>query len=419
MTLQRRHIAIGVAVGLAVVIAIVLLIHSFTEADANKADEQAQTIAPVVLVTRAPLANSLTLTGEFRPFQQVDVHAKVAGYIRHIFVDVGDKVKSGQELATLEVPELNAQVTGAQADIRRSQDAVRRAQSDIERAESTHQAYHAAYTRLKQASEDRPGLVAEQELDDSMAKDKETDAQINSNRAALAESQNGLGMARATLERLSALQAYSHITAPFAGVVTKRYVDTGALISAGTSSETQSQPVVQLAEWYLLRLVIPVPESAVPLLHLGSIVQVHVPSLNQDFQGRVARFADALNDETRTMHTEIDVENPQNTLTEGMYAEVKLALHGKENALTLPIQAVVDEGGKHYVLVLDGQDRVQKTYVELGEQTSSTVELLHGVSEKDKVISAGQADYQIGEVVKPKLETESADAHEGQTGERK
>jgi RND family efflux transporter MFP subunit len=371
------------------------------------------------LVTRSPLANSLTLTGEFRPFQQVDVHAKVAGYIRHIFVDVGDKVKSGQELATLEVPELNAQVTGAQADIRRSQDAVRRAQSDIERAESTHQAYHAAYTRLKQASEERPGLVAEQELDDSMAKDKETDAQINSNRAALAESQNGLGMARATLERLSALQAYSHITAPFAGVVTKRYVDTGALISAGTSSETQSQPVVQLAEWYLLRLVIPVPESAVPLLHLGSIVQVHVPSLNQDFQGRVARFADALNDETRTMHTEIDVENPQNTLTEGMYAEVKLALHGKENALTLPIQAVVDEGGKHYVLVLDGQDRVQKTYVELGEQTSSTVELLHGVSEKDKVISAGQADYQIGEVVKPKLETESADAHEGQTGERK
>jgi len=419
MTLQRRHIAIGVAVGLAVVIAIVLLIHSFTEADANKADEQAQTIAPVVLVTRAPLANSLTLTGEFRPFQQVDVHAKVAGYIRHIFVDVGDKVKSGQELATLEVPELNAQVTGAQADIRRSQDAVRRAQSDIERAESTHQAYHAAYTRLKQASEERPGLVAEQELDDSMAKDKETDAQINSNRAALAESQNGLGMARATLERLSALQAYSHITAPFAGVVTKRYVDTGALISAGTSSETQSQPVVQLAEWYLLRLVIPVPESAVPLLHLGSVVQVHVPSLNQDFQGRVARFADALNDETRTMHTEIDVENPQNTLTEGMYAEVKLALHGKENALTLPIQAVVDEGGKHYVLVLDGQDRVQKTYVELGEQTSSTVELLHGVSEKDKVISAGQADYQIGEVVKPKLETGYADAHEGQTGERK
>lgn len=419
MTLQRRHIAIGVAVGLAVVIAILLLIHSLSDADAQKADEQAQTVAPVVFVTRAPLANSLTLTGEFRPFQQVDVHAKVAGYIRHIFVDVGDKVKSGQELATLEVPELNAQVMGAQADIRRSQDAIRRAQSEIERAESTHRAYHAAYTRLKQASEERPGLVAEQELDDAMAKDRETDAQINSTRAALSESQSQLGMAQATLDRLAALQAYSHITAPFAGVVTKRYVDTGALISAGTSSETQSQPVVQLAEWYLLRLVIPVPESAVPLLHLGSIVQVHVPALNQDFQGHVARFADALNDETRTMHTEIDVENPQNNLTEGMYAEVKLALHGKEDALTLPIQAVVDEGGKHYVLVLDGQDRVQKKYVELGGQTSTAVEIVHGLSEKERVISAGQSDYQVGEVVKPKLEAGSAGAGESQTGERK
>ncbi len=416
MTLERRHIVIGGVVGLAAVIAVALLLkHPFGDADAKEVERQR--VAPVVFVARAPLESAITLTGEFRPFQQVDVHAKVAGYIRHIFVDVGDKVRAGQELAVLEIPELNAQVTGAQADIRRSQDAVRRAQSEIERAESTHRAYHAAYTRLKQASEERPGLVAEQELDDAMAKDKETDAQINSARAALAESQGQLGMAQATLERLSALQAYSHITAPFAGVVTKRYADTGALIQAGTSSETQSKPVVQLAEWSLLRLVIPVPESDVPLLHSGSTVQVHVPALNQNFQGRVARFADELSDETRTMHTEIDVENPQNTLTEGMYAEVKLALRGKEDALALPIQAVVQDGDKHYVLVVDDQDRVQKRDVELGQQTSTTVEILHGLTEKERVISAGQSGYQIGEAVKPKVEAGSA--HEGQTGERK
>jgi RND family efflux transporter MFP subunit len=418
MTLQRRHIAIGVAVAAVVVIAIALLMHSLGDAHA-KVNEPAQRIAPVVLVARGSLENAITLTGEFRPFQQVDVHAKVAGYIQHIFVDVGDKVKQGQVLAILEVPELNAQVTGAQADIRRSQDAIRRAESEIERAQSTHQAYHAAYTRLKQVSEERPGLVAEQELDDSLAKDKETDAQINSNRAALAESQHQLGMAQATLERLSALQAYSHITAPFTGVVTKRYVDTGALISAGTSSETQSQPVVQLAEWSLFRLVIPVPESAVPMIHLGSIVQVHVLDLNRDFQGRVARFADALNDETRTMHTEIDVENPQDTLTAGMYAEVKLILHGKEDALTVPIQAVIQEGNDHYVLTLDDRNRVEKREVELGEQTSNSVEIVHGLSEKERVISASQSDYQIGEVVTPKLETGSAGASEGQSGERK
>ena len=419
MTLQRRHIVIGVAVALVAVIAITLLVHSLGDAKTKKADETPQRVAPVVVVARGSLENIITLTGEFRPFQQVDVHAKVAGYVRRIFVDVGDKVSTGQVLAILEVPELNAQVTGAQADIARSKDAIRRAQSEIERAESTHQAYHSAYTRLKQASEERPGLVAEQELDDALAKDRETEAQISSARAALAESQNQLGMAQATLERLSALQAYSHITAPFAGVVTKRYVDTGALISAGTSSETQSQPVVQLAEWSLFRLVIPVPESAVPMIHLGSIVQVHVLDLNRDFQGHVSRFADALNDETRTMHTEIDVENPQDTLTAGMYAEVKLALQGKKDALTLPVQAVVQEGNEHYVLALDDQNRVQKRNVALGEQTSTTVEIVHGLSEKDRVISAGQSDYAIGEVVTPKLESAPTGASEGQTGERK
>src|ERR1700689_2890176 len=125
MTLQRGHIVIGVLVAVVVVIAIALLMHSLGNANAKSVNEPAQRVAPVVLVARGSLENSISLTGEFRPFQQVDVHAKVAGYIQHIFVDVGDKVKAGQEVAILEVPELNAQVLGAEADIRRSKDAIR------------------------------------------------------------------------------------------------------------------------------------------------------------------------------------------------------------------------------------------------------------------------------------------------------
>ena len=132
----------------------------------------------VALVTRTPLVNTLTLSGAFRPYQEVDVHAKVAGYIRQIFVDVGDKVKKDQVLAILEVPELNAQVAGAKAAIGLSQNAIHRSESEIERALSTHAAYHSAFSRLKQASESRPGLIAEQELDDSLAKDKESEAQV-------------------------------------------------------------------------------------------------------------------------------------------------------------------------------------------------------------------------------------------------
>lgn len=410
MAVKTKFIVVGAA-GLAVVLAISgkFMLHG---ARASQSDDPSARLVPVALAERRTLENSVTLSGEFRPFQEVDVHAKVAGFIRDMYVDVGDQVKTGQVLAILEVPELNAQVMGAKADIRRSQDAIHRAQSEIERSHSAYEAYHAAYTRLKQASEARPGLIAEQELDDSLAKDEEAEAGVESARATLAEAQSELSVAEANLDRLSAMEAYSRITAPFAGVVTKRYADTGALIQAGTASDTQSMPVVQLAEWSKLRLVVPVPESAVPQLRLGTTVRVHVSALNRDFDGKVARFADALSDQTRTMHTEIDVQNPQGTLTQGMYAEVKLALHESKNVLAVPVQAVVQEGNVHYVLVLDDQNRVQKRDVELGAQTSTAVEVLRGLSEKERVIFAGQSNYQIGEVVKPKLEPALAVADE-------
>lgn len=388
-----------------VVLLVVLLIFfrfSGKSAKAENTDTVLPTVA-VALVRRGTIANSLALSGAFRPYQQVDVHAKVAGYIREIYVDVGDHVKAGQVLAILEVPELTAQVAGAKADIQRYQDAIRRSQSEIDRAESTHTAYHAAYTRLKQASASRAGLIAEQELDDAMAKDKESEAQIGSARAALAESQSQLSVARADLDRLSALESYSHITAPFAGVVTRRYADTGALIQAGTASETQSMPVVQLAEWSRLRLVVPVPESAVPRLKLGSIVQVHVSAMGRDFDGKVARFADSLNEETRTMHTEIDVANPNGALIDGMYAEAKITLQQRNDALTVPIQALDRNSSGASVLIVDRDGRVGQRQVTLGVEGSNRVEVVSGLGENDRVIIGNRSDFHVGERVTPKL----------------
>ncbi len=338
MRFKRSYIVITVAV--IAVVGWILIEFPGHRARASREDSSTVPTVAVAVATRGPIHTSITLSGAFRPYQEVDVHAKVAGYIQHIYVDVGDKVKEKQTLAILEVPELNAQVAGAKADLRRSEDAIRRAEQDVKRAESTYTAYHAAYTRLKQASEARPGLIAEQELDDSLAHDQEAEAQVGSARAALAEAHGQFSMAQANEDRYASLQAYSRITAPFSGVVTKRYADTGALIQAGTASDTQSMPVVRLAEWSRLRLVVPVPESAVPDLHLGQAIDVVVPALGRTFKGKVARFADSLNEETRTMHTEIDVENLDDTLVEGMYAETTLVLHQKDNALTVPVQAV-------------------------------------------------------------------------------
>jgi RND family efflux transporter MFP subunit len=406
--MNRKQKFVSIAVVAAAVCLVALLRLPAKTAKAGPHEDALLRPVAVALVKRRPVVNSLTLSGAFRPYQQVDVHAKVAGFIRKIYVDVGDHVKGGQVLAILEVPELSAQVAGAKADIRRYEDAVRRSQSEIERAESTHTAYHSAYSRLKQASESRPGLIAEQELDDSMAKDKETGAQIESARAALAESESQLVAARADLDRLSALEAYSHITAPFAGVVTKRYADTGALIQAGTSSSTQSMPVVQLAEWTKLRLVVPVPESAVPQIHLGSVVQVRVGALNRTFEGRVARFTDALDSQTRTMPTEIDVDNRDGTLVYGMYAEAKIILQQQNNVLTIPIQALERNSAGGTVLVVDAQGRVEERQVKLGAESSNRVEILAGLAENDQVVIGNRGEFRAGEKVRPKPVNENA-----------
>src|SRR5262249_32624076 len=169
---------------------------------------------------------------------------------------------------------------------------IRRAQGDLDRTQSAHPAAHAMYTRLSQAAQQRPGLVAQQDLDNTQAKDLESEAQVSSAQAALNAAQQALEVAQATQRQYAALSGYTNIAAPFNGVVTVRYADTGSLIAAGTSSSTQSMPVVRIAQVSKLRLVLPVPESIASGIHEGDSIKVHVQALNQDYAGKVARCAD-------------------------------------------------------------------------------------------------------------------------------
>jgi RND family efflux transporter MFP subunit len=333
----------------------------------------------------------------------VDVHAKIAGYIRKIYVDVGDRIKAGQTLAVLEVPELSAQLEGAEASVRRAKDAIRRAQGDLNREESLHGATHLDYRRLMDAGKARPGLIAQQELDDAEAKDKEGEAQISADEAALSEARNQLDVAMAGQKQFSAMSDYARIVAPFSGVVTKRYVDTGALVQAGTNSNTQALPVVSVAQTDLFRLTLPVPESAVPLIRLGSTVTVRVPSLNRSFEGKVSRFADSLSEETRTMHTEVDVPNKTGTIVAGMYAEVNLTLLKKNSVIAIPIQAVTRNGSRATVLVVDPQGRIQERDVKLGIEGANEVEIVSGIVPNDEVVLGSRAEFHPGDQVLPKL----------------
>ena len=405
--MKRKHlliVAVVVLVGIAVLFPLL-----GRKARASQTAEATAPTAAVVLVARKPISSSLTLSGDFRPFQEVDVHAKIAGYIRKIYVDVGDHVKTGQTLAVLEVPELNAQLQGANATCQRAKDAIRRAKSDLDRALSLHAATHLDYSRLKEASAARPGLIAEQELDDAMAKDKEGEAQIAADEAALSEAQSQFDEAVAEQKRFSAMSDYTQITAPFNGVITKRYVDTGALVQAGTNSNTQALPVASVAETDLFRLTLPVPESAVPSVRLGSIVNVSVPALNRSFEGKVSRFADAVAQDTRTMHTEVDVPNKNGSIIEGMYAEVNLVLNKKNSVLAVPVQAVTRNGDEASVLIVNSQDRIEERQVHLGLEGANEVEIVSGLSPNERVVVGSRAEFRPGDLVAPKQLAENSE----------
>jgi len=400
--MQKRYLLIAAGI---LTLTVLIIAVKYRVRDRNSDPKAAEIpAAAVAVVKRGTLSNTLTLAGEFQPYQEIEVHAKVSGYVQHIYVDIGDRVHAGETLAVLEVPELDAQLKGTQAELLHSKDEVVRAQKEVTRAESDHYALHAAFTRLQQASAARPGLIAEQELDDARAKDQSSEAQIDAAKAALSAAQQQTSVADADRMRVGALAAYATVTAPLSGVITWRYADTGALIQAGTSSNTQSMPLVKLAQSDVLRLRLPVPESAVPYVKTGAIVQVTVKSVGRSFDGKVVRFTRSVSLETGTMETEIDVQNADLSLTPGMYADATLELNHKDDALNVPIQSIVQGSGPPYVLVLDARDRVQKRPVQLGEETSNRAEILHGLAENEQVIVGGQANYQIGEVVKPMLQ---------------
>jgi RND family efflux transporter MFP subunit len=374
-----------------------------TEADAENREKaaSADTPASVARVARRDMGSTLTIAGAFKPFQDVDVHAKVSGYIRKIYVDVGDRVKDGQTLAMLEVPELAAQLSGAEAAARAAQEQVRRAEGDLLRAQSSQSAAHSAYVRLKQAADSRAGLVAQQEVDDSQAKDLEGTAQVASAEAELSSAKQQLEVAQANQRQYAALSDYTRITAPFAGVVTVRYADTGALVASGTSNSTQSMPLVRLAQTSVLRLVLPIPESVAAKIRVGKTLRVHVQALNKDFDGKVSRFADSLNQQTRTMETEIDFENHANTLMPGMYAQAYLSHDEKKNVLTVPLEAVQRNGDQSIVLALNPQNVVEERHVQLGQEDSTCIEVLSGLHEGEMVIVGNSSEFRPGQKIQP------------------
>jgi RND family efflux transporter MFP subunit len=408
---MRTQTSLILAIGLAFLVVTSLVA-------CHTADSKAITVpsAKVATAQRGDISHVLTLAGQFQPYQVVDVHPKVSGYMSRINVDIGDVVHQGQTLAVLEVPELRAELQQTVFQLQQSKEQIAQAQHEINRAEAEHAALHAASDRLKQAAEGRPGLIAQQELDDAQAKDLSSEAQVDAAKSAMAAAQEHANAAQSDNQRIQALESYTNVTAPLDGVVIWRYADTGALIQGGTNSNDQTLPIVRLSQSNLLRLRIPVPEDDVKYVHAGDQLQVRVDAIGRSFTGKIVRFTRDVNFETRTMETEVDVENKDLSIAPGMYANTLLQLGHVNGVVTIPVEALVLNGQQETVYVLDDGNRIHIRNVAVGLPGSKLAEISSGLNPGDRVVIGGQDKYQENEEVNALLTAEPASETAQETG---
>ncbi|MGH7905155.1 MAG: efflux RND transporter periplasmic adaptor subunit [Candidatus Binataceae bacterium] len=347
------------------------------ERQADSPQPASPPIIPVSRPRRRTAIQSIALPGDLVGFYEATLYAKVTGYLKSISVDKGDRVKAGQVLAVIEVPELHS--------------SLRRAKASLTIAKLTYQ-------RLESVWKSDPQLIARQDVDIAYAKFME---------------------AQASVSQLEAMVSYTRIVAPFSGVVTGRFVDPGALINAGsrtpglpysTGSTEGSMhpvgsatPVVSLARLDLMRLYVYVPQEDVALIHDGLPAKVTVLSMpGKIFKGTVTRYATALALSTRTMLTEIDLENPHDELYPGMYAEATLDLHIDRNALQLPDTAIGRAAKKSYIFVVR-RGRLVKVPVQTGITSAHDVEITRGLTADDEVVNNLSPELVPGEKVTPRI----------------
>ncbi len=328
--------------------------------------------APAVSVVRperGAMTRSITLPGDLVGLYESALHAKVTGYLKSIRVDKGDWVKKGELLAEIEVPELEQKLQRARANL-----AVRRG----------------TYERLQRVWETDRRLVAREDVD-------------------IAQGQ--FEQAKAEVEELEALVGYTHIVAPFDGVVTARFVDPGALIQAsghGGALETEGSspgkgnngPIVTVAAIDTLRVYVYVPEEETSLVKVGIPVTLRLREFpGREFTASVTRFATALDLSTRTMLVEADIENPRHELYPGMYADVQIELARHEGALKLPASAVGASGDASFVYVVR-EGRLVKLPVTVGFTIDGWVEIASGLNGDESVVGTVTPALSEGESVR-------------------
>lgn len=337
--------------------------------------------------SRGPIVRYVTLPGTLKANQQTTLYAKVPGYLKAISVDIGDVVKSGQVIAEIEVPELQAELGKAKATIARAKAEVTRAKAEMGKVKAELEAAETELSRLTRARKSSPDLVVPQRIDDATARREAAKAS-----QAQAKASADLASARqreteADLERIETLLAFAKVRAPFAGVISARHVDPGAFIPSATSgSAARTAAVVTVVEYDTIRAEVAVPEIEAARVVPGQPVKVIVEGLGKRmFEAKVSRHAQALDESSRSLNVETDIANPKHELRPGMFATLMVGVEQHDDVLRVPASGVLTEkSGASVFLLLDG--KAKKTPVKTGFNDGKLVEITNGLSGGEKVL---------------------------------
>jgi RND family efflux transporter MFP subunit len=356
-------------------------VYAINLAHATSRQASAPPVVNVVRVEKAPAWTSLTLPGETAAWFQSSIYARVNGYVGKWYVDIGDHVKKGQVLATIQTPDLDAKLAAAKAKVKAAAavELVRKAEADF--AQTT-------YERWKNSPK---GVVSAQECD-------EKKAGYNSAAARLVESKARVGLDQALVDNLLALTQYKKVEAPYAGVITERHIDIGDLVTAGSHHTT---PLYRMARDNPIRVFTFVPQRVADDIVVGSLAHITVNDIpNRVFSGKVTRTADALNDQARTLRVEVDIPNARRSLVPGLYANVKFSVPSKGPVIVPPAALVFRSSGPK-VCVVGPDNRVAFRSVTIARDNGNVVELGSGVSVGERVALNISSEISNGDTVDP------------------
>jgi len=319
---------------------------------------------PVAIVKRMVPEAQRVLPGTSLPLLEASMYARTTGYVKQRLVDIGDRVHEGQLLAEISAPDVDAQLAQAQADLAQAKANLPLTEANAELAKIT----------LKRYIDAGPGTgVTLLQIDQQRATVKTTAAQVEATKASIQ-------VYEATVQRFTVLQGFQKIIAPFPGVITARNIDPGDLISADTPSTTKQ--LFHLMRTDILRVFVNVPQVFATGIKVGQDAFIYRREhLEKQYPGKVVRTANALDPNTRTLLTEVDVPNPNDDLRPGMYLQVKFVFARQTAPILIPGPAlVVTSAGQQQVAVLDDQHRVHYRPVQLGRDFGAEIEVLSGLS---------------------------------------